>query len=143
MNKQDVENLLKVAYEKFLLDQPDFGNFTSATDQRELNIAHHYANYILATFKPVFPEVNLACDFDVYKGSFRKRPDIILHERGSFNHQVLVIEVKINGSATEKQSELDRIRTDWFLGLGYKYGAYINIDRGTTELLEVEVLVNN
>jgi hypothetical protein len=53
-----------------------------------------------------------------------KRPDIIIHSRGTHARNYLVIEIKRN--KRDVPAEKDKIRTAWFRPpLRYKYGAVV------------------
>ena len=140
MTREDIENILRQAWSNLLLDQPDFGTFTPRTSQRELNIAHHYANYVLPLIKTRIEQIS--CDFDVWKGEIHKRPDIVFHTRGNDSNNFLVLELKVDGSQQQKRDELSRIREHWLNGFDYRFGAYVNVSRSSKELLDLTVLDN-
>lgn len=141
MNRAQIEQILIKSWEKLKADQPDFGRFGVDTSQHELNIAHHYANYVFQYLGDA--STNLSCDFDVLKSNIGKRPDIIFHERGTNDNNLLVLELKLNGRHIQATHELKRIQEDWFGIFHYKFGAYLNIDRLSLELLDIQVLKNS
>ena len=66
-------------------------------------------------------------------------PDVVVHRRGSDNHNVLVIEMKKNGSS-EEAVRYDRAKLRAFKGhLGYQFGALIQIDTGRGRTGEPEI----
>jgi hypothetical protein len=72
MNSDQVEKLIKEAIANLFAHQPDFWDFTSATNQTEWNIAHHLANELHAMQR------DYQCDLDVSKPTMdARRPDII------------------------------------------------------------------
>lgn len=82
------------------------GHYTSQTGQHELNLAFHYASEL----KKWFPWLN--CDFDVTKRNCgRKRPDIILHRRGTNALNFLVVEVKREKS---RGPDYSHVHAFWF-----------------------------
>lgn len=100
------------------LKEPTLGQFTSETDQHELNLAFHYAMEL----RTWFPWLD--CDCDVRKANLDgKRPDIILHRRGS-RMNFLVIEVKREIYSQGINDDLNKIRNSWFEErFKYRYGA--------------------
>lgn len=76
-------------FETLLELQPDLFTFTSQTNQTEWNLAHHLADEVHKEFP------DLHCDVDVIKPNLdRKRPDIVLHRRGTHESNFLVVELK-------------------------------------------------
>lgn len=116
---QDIEALIKKAINRLLESQPDIFTFTSQTNQTEWNLAHHLANEIHKEFP------DLSCDVDLIKPNLdRKRPDIVLHKRGSHGSNILVIEVKRDQA--DMDADLKKIRQYWFgPDLKYQYGASV------------------
>jgi hypothetical protein len=142
MTAEEVTSLIKQAWKKLILDQPDFGHFTPQTTQRELNIAHHFARYLdeLLSTRVDWP---ISHDFDIWKREQRKRPDIIFHQRGTHDNNLLVIELKVDGNKQDQLNELRRIKEVWFNEFDYKFGAYLNVARTGTDSLDLIVLKNN
>jgi len=134
MKEADLKKALEKAAGNLLKKQPDFFTFTSETNQSEWNIAHHLANEVAS----LFPE--LSCDLDVIKPNYEsRRPDIILHRRGSQKDNFLVIEVK--RVRDDVEGDLARIKQYWFRGeLHYRFGAVVVINE--TEAPFIELLSN-
>src|SRR5262245_38994857 len=124
MNSDQIEKLIRDAIANLFAHQPDFWDFTAATNQTEWNIAHHLANELHAILR------HYHCDLDVSKPNFdSKRPDIILHRRGRHNHNFLVIEVKRH--AGDVGDDIDKIHNSWFYPpLQYHFGAVVAIPDG-------------
>jgi hypothetical protein len=114
---------LEKALKELYINQPNLSQFTSETHQSEWNLGHHYANEV----RKYFPDYD--CDIDIIKpNDSYKRPDIIIHKRGSNDDNFLVIELKKNQGITEVQSDIDKIKEYWFqYPLKYEYGAVVNI----------------
>lgn len=142
MTVEEVTRLIEQAWEKLMLDQPDFSYFTPQTTQRELNIAHHFARYLdeLLNTRVDWP---ISHDFDIWKGEQQKRPDIVFHQRGTHENNLLVIELKVDGSKQDQLKEIKRIKEVWFNEFGYKFGAYLNVTRTGTDPLDLIVLKND
>lgn len=124
MDYATVESKLKQAAVNLFTHQPGLSHFVSASsNQTEWNISHHLANEISALFE------GYDCDIDISKSNFKnKRPDIIIHQRGNNDDNLLVIEVKRTETSTETEREKDiqKIKDNWFqFPLFYKYGAII------------------
>ena len=96
-------------------------------------MAHHLANEVQKHF------AELDCDLDVIKVNLdRRRPDIILHKRGSHDSNFLVIEVKRDGSSAAIRDDIDKIMHYWFNNpLCYKFGAVINLKSNKTGQVQV------
>lgn len=137
MNKKTIKEILEDAVENLFKDQPDIFEFTSDTGQTEWNLAHHLSIEIHKSF-PWFD-----CDLEVTKGGFEnRRPDIIFHQRGTHDHNFLVIETKRNGTPRDRSDDLEKIERYWFADpLCYRFGAAVNLNE--TQTYEVAVLENN
>jgi hypothetical protein len=124
MNSDQIEKLIKEAVANLFAHQPDFWDFTSATNQTEWNIAHHLANELHAMQR------HYHCDLDVSKPNMdARRPDIILHRRGRHNQNFLVIEVKRHVGDVE--DDIVKIRDWWFSRpLLYHFGAVVAVPDG-------------
>lgn len=101
----------------------EFGDGTHAT---ELNTAHHFAIQL----SKQFPEYS--CDFDLSKmheaalRSGYRRPDIVLHERGTQRRNFLVVEMKLRGDPAAVEADAKKIRDVWFARpYCYEFGATI------------------
>ena len=129
MNKTLIKEQLEKAANALMQKQPNLFKFTSETHQTEWNIAHHFA----IELHKLFPDYD--CDLDVIKPNLdRKRPDIILHERGSQNANFLVVEVKRDRNDVE--GDLNKIKKYWFDGrLKYQFGAAVVIREGEDVLV--------
>jgi hypothetical protein len=107
--------------------------FSSETGQTEWNLAAHLAPEIVKYFK------GYSYDIDVVKVHHsNKRPDII-HRRGSeTRYNLLVVEVKREGSEVELLSDAKKIQDHWFSeGLQYRFGATVNLETGNSANIEV------
>jgi hypothetical protein len=134
MNEQEIEELLTKATEALKDNQPTLFDFTTATSQSEWNLSRHLSNEI----QKLFPDYD--CDVDLIKpGEHRKRPDIVIHRRGTHEHNLLVVEVKRAESGLESDEE--KIRTHWFGNvLNYRFGSTILL---TDEFeFKIAVIVN-
>ena len=123
MKIKDIEGFLAQAVKNLFHNQPNLSAFTSETGQTEWNIAHHLANEI----NTLFPDYD--CDLDVTKSSSDyRRPDIIIHKRGSHEDNLLVVEVKRHETSTsgERSDDIRKIKEDWFRKpLCYQFGAVV------------------
>ena len=123
MDESALESMLVRAVQNLFEMQPNIFEFTSETGQTEWNLAHHLANEV----HKLFPELD--CDLDVVKRHYdMRRPDIILHRRGTHADNFLVIEVKKDGGSEEIAHDLRRISEQWFRDpLHYQFGAVVNL----------------
>jgi len=120
-----MEKQLHLAIEALFRNQPDIFGFTDQTHQTEWNLAHHLANEI----QSLFPD--LQCDVELIKPNYEnRRPDIIVHRRGSQDHNLLVVEVKLDGTDDALQHDAEKIAQYWFQPpLRYEYGAIVDLRR--------------
>ncbi len=134
MDKIKIEEILKKAVKNLLESQKDFFEFTSATNQTEWNITHHYSSEIQKVFH------DYSCDVDISKPNLEnKRPDIVVHKRGNHDHNFLIVEVKRKRQDVEQ--ELDKIKSFWFQSnLKYDFGAIVVINDYEESI--VRVIVN-
>jgi len=123
LSVNEIELYLETSLKNLFIFQPNINEFTSQTNQTEWNLAHHYANEVIKHF------TDYNCDLDITKTNFNnRRPDIIIHQRGNNDNNLLVIEIKRNGSESDLQSDESKIKKYWFSSpLKYKYGAVVNI----------------
>ena len=124
MNKDQIKELLEGAINILLENQPNLFEFTSETNQTEWNIAHHYAIEVHKMF------LDYECDLDISKPNLGdRRPDIVIHRRGTHDSNFLVIEVK--RSQRDVASDLEKIKSFWFTPhLQYEFGAVVVIEEG-------------
>jgi len=136
MDEETIKAILEQAIGDLFANQPNISEFTPETGETEWNLAHHLALEI----RKFFPWYD--CDLDVTKGSSgNKRPDIILHKRGTHDFNLLVIEAKYEKGQAELRHEIDKIKEHWFAShLHYQFGAVINLRRD--KIPEVEVIKN-
>jgi hypothetical protein len=122
MEQRQIEEHLNAAIGNLLTSQPNLFDFTSETNQTEWNIAHHLATEVSKRF----PDYD--CDLDVCKPNLEhRRPDIIVHRRGTHDHNLLVIEIKRDRANVD--GEIEKICTWWFAQrLHYEYGAVVVIN---------------
>jgi hypothetical protein len=130
-----IEIKLTRAAEALFINQPDIFDFTSETHQTEWNLAHHLANEIHKLFN------EFDCDIDILKINLAKRrPDIVIHKRGSNAMNLLVVEVKRDNSYG-LEGDIRKIEEYWFNDwLNYKYGAVINITKQSK--FEIKIIKN-
>lgn len=133
MNEKEIQEKLEIAIKNLFINQEDIFEFTLESGTTEWNLAHHLAFEIQKEF-PQFQH-----DIELTKSSFEyKRPDIILHKRGSHNNNFLVIEVKYQKNT---QNDINKIKNYWFeYPLRYKFGASIRIDNSIR--FDVKVIKN-
>jgi len=108
-------------------------------DLHERTITHKLAEYLQA----LFPHWNVDCEYN-RDGLGPKRvhvlachpqredegsnvfPDVIVHQRGNNNHNILIIEAKKSSRENEAVDEFDRQKVEAFANdLHYRYGALI------------------
>ncbi|HSX23711.1 MAG TPA: hypothetical protein VLE74_01295, partial [Candidatus Saccharimonadales bacterium] len=67
-------------------------------------------------------------DLELIKQNYeRKRPDIVIHKRGTNKSNLLVVEIKRNGLVRNTESDLNKIQEYWFEApLNYRYGVVVN-----------------
>jgi hypothetical protein len=133
MNETLIKEKLLEAIHNLLEKQLDLFSFASGTTQTEWNISQHLGNEI----QKLFPDYR-------YDPELRKpdaggrRPDIVLHQRGTHAHNFLVVEVKRN--KREVQSEINKIKEYWFKEpYKYRFGAVVVIDEQDNP---IEVITN-
>ena len=86
MNEIQIQEKLKTALDNLFLNQQEIFNYTPQTEITEWNLAHHLAFEIQKEF-PKYQH-----DIELRKISAEdKRPDIILHTRGTHKNNFLVI----------------------------------------------------
>ncbi|MFN0279185.1 MAG: hypothetical protein ACKVRN_11360 [Pyrinomonadaceae bacterium] len=124
----EVQSILESSVKDVLHNQPNIFGFTPDTHQTEWNLVHHLANEIHGRF-PHFD-----CDVDLVKPNLRnKRPDIVIHRRGTHHHNFLAIEVKFNGTPRGLEQDIQKIKTYWISGdLHYVFGAVIDVRNDMT-----------
>jgi len=131
----DVQEGLLAALRTFVLR--DF--YLLNHDLHERTLTHKLAEYL----QPLFPDWNVDCEYN-RDGHDPKRvrlaarelqnedegsnvfPDIIIHRRGTNDHNILVIEAKKSRDRGEGVDELDRQKVEAFIhDLRYQYGALV------------------
>lgn len=135
MKKVTIQGRLRKAASKLLQNQANLFQLSGESRQTEWNLAHQLGNEIRQLFK------SYDCDLDIAKPNLRnKRPDIILHKRGSQKSNLLVIEVKRRKA--DAAQDLEKIRQYWFTEpLKYQFGAVVVFDRD--EPLFIRVIKNH
>lgn len=126
-NKEDIEEGIAAALQCLAQHEEAKGRFTTETGETEWNLAHHFANCLAKIF------ANYDCDIEVTKAPAEyQRPDIIIHKRGSYSDNLLVVELKRNGTKAALADDLEKIQGYWFgLPFKYQFGAVVNVnDRG-------------
>jgi hypothetical protein len=114
--EEKIHRNIKKAWDRLMRTQPDLFHFTSQTIPTEWNVAHHFAGQI----HRLYTKYN--CDFELIKPTeHRKRPDIVLHKRGTHAQNFLVIELKVH--IDDMEDDVQKIKTYWFdYPLNYQYG---------------------
>src|SRR5262249_4173538 len=122
MDIAEIKRMLKSAARNLFENQPTIYNFTSESGRTERNIAHHFANEIMKQCP------SLDCDLEISKRNIKnKRPDIILHKRGTNKENRLVVEVKTDQTQREINNDIDKVKTDWFESkLCYQFGSVVH-----------------
>ena len=123
MNESEVKAGIERAIAQLFGNQPDIFDFTSETGQTEWNLAHHLAVEIHRCF-PSFD-----CDLDVIKRNYEnRRPDMVLHKRGTHKLNFLVVEIKLDGNRAAIEEDIEKIREYWFREpLHYEFGAVVSL----------------
>lgn len=119
----EIERLLRRATADLYTKESDIGSFTSETAQTEWNLVAHLAPEIVKYFE------GYSYDIDVMKVNLQnKRPDIIIHKRGTNNWNLLVIELKRDATETAIRGDAKKIEDFWHgVRLKYLFGATINL----------------
>jgi len=132
MNKTTIKATLEQAIANLFWNQPNIFDFTPESIPTEWNLAHHLS-FEVHKFFPWFD-----CDLEIIKTDHeRKRPDIILHKRGTHRFNFLVIEVK-RDSSDELEEVIKRIRDEWFqVPERYQFGAAVNLDADKSYRVDV------
>lgn len=141
ITKEKLKETLKIALQNLKINQPNLSAFTSESVCTEWNLAHHLANEISTIFK------DLDCDIELTKSNFsNRRPDIILHKRGTNESNFLIIEMKKNGKSKNINEDLEKIKSNWFrFPLSYHFGVIINYlenSESTVDVLENHIVKN-
>ena len=138
-NEQEVKGLLETAAEALFDNQPDIYSLTPASGDTEMYLVHYYTNEV----RRLLPESEYDCDPEINKRLPKKikRPDLVVHKRGTHDHNFLVIEVKRNGKRGQIKSDGWKIK-NYFFKEPYKYdfGALVNLK--SDKKYSVEVLEN-
>jgi hypothetical protein len=123
MSPETVLAIIETAAQKLFANQPNIFEFTSETGQTEWNLAHHLA----VELHRLFSEFD--CDLDVTKPNLGyRRPDIILHRRGTHDANFLVVEVKRDADPGELRADAAKVADYWFPPpLRYTFGAVIDL----------------
>jgi hypothetical protein len=135
MTEKQIEIAIQEAVKALLADQPDIFELTEASRETEWNLASHLA----CKLAPFFDKYRY--DLELLKPEAgNRRPDIVIHKRGTFESDLLVLEVKrdnFKGTLADKE----KIERYWFAQpYLYQFGAVVNLNSDCTYF--VEVLVN-
>ena len=135
MTVKQIEIAITEAIKALLADQPDLFELTEASRETEWNLASQFARKLA----PFFDEYR--CDLELLKPEAgNRRPDIVIHKRGTFESDLLVLEVKrdnLKGTLADKE----KVERHWFAQpYLYQFGAVVNLNSDCTYY--VEVLVN-
>jgi hypothetical protein len=133
MSIAEIKQMLKNAAKNLFENQPTIYDFTPESGRSEWNLAHHLANEIMKLCP------SLDCDLEIPKRNIQnKRPDIILHRRGTHEENRLVVEVKTDLTRREIDSDIDKVRTDWFRSrLCYQFGSVVHLKDNKTADVKV------
>jgi hypothetical protein len=122
-----IEQRLKEAVRALRKDEERRGDFLDGTHQTEWNLSYHLAKILSGMF-PLHD-----CEIELSKVS-HKRPDIVIHKRGTHAFNWLVVEVK---RFTLSEDDRRKIREYWFQPpLSYRFGALVYFDGNVVEVLE-------
>lgn len=134
--QDSIKGLLKAAVADLYEHEHDIDHFSSETRQTEWNLAAHLAPEIVKYFD------GYNYDIDVMKVNYgNRRPDIIIHRRGTSKYDLLVVEVKREGSSADTRRDAQKIQEYWFdVRLRYRFGATINLEAG--KLPDIDVFRN-
>jgi len=132
MTTEEIKTKLEIALRRLHDSQPDLFAFTPDTNQTEWNLTHHLASEI----HRAFPDHH--CDVDVAKPNFHnRRPDIIVHWRGTHESNLLVIELK--RAQKDAPEEIEKIKNFWFQSpLNYQYGAVIVVNDENSKVVVIQ-----
>jgi hypothetical protein len=122
VTKRGIERKVRDAVRRLSTGQPTLFSLSPETHQTEWNIAHHFANALAEIFE------GYDCDVDMLKPTLEsRRPDIVIHRRGTHKHNLLVVEVKRIKRNT--RTDISKIREFWFgFPLRYRFGAIVVLD---------------
>lgn len=136
-SRELVKSILDEAIRDFRKIEPNIDEFSSETHPTEWNLVAHLAPEIARRFH------GYSYDIDVIKSNYHnKRPDIIIHHRGTNEKNLLVIEVKKRGDPEDLAYDENKIKEHWFVGrLNYCLGATINLVAAGSD--EVNVFFNH
>lgn len=119
-----IKDILCMAVRDLYQKEPDIDNFSSESGQTEWNLTAHLGPEIIKYFP------NYSYDVDITKINYNhRRPDIIIHRRGSGPEgNLLIVEAKRHGMEREVREDESKIRQYWFSErLRYRYGATMNL----------------
>jgi len=98
----------------------------------EWNICHHLANELAKKFEGFNLDVEL-------RKQDGRRPDIVVHQRGHNENNLIVFQVKIKPSTASIQEDLDKIRNTFFQEpYSYKYGIFLSVGKLPDPLPELD-----
>lgn len=107
-------------------------NDSSVWNTTEWNICHHTATALQKRFN----------DFDIDVEPIKddkRRPDIVVHSRGTQENNLVVFQVKKHPNFNDIKTDLDKIRDTFFREpYNYKYGIFISIGKLPHKLPEFD-----
>ena len=128
----EVLYILELAVKTMFVKQSNIYSFTPESGLTEWNLAHHFANEIALLYK------DYNCDIEITKGELEsKRPDIIVHRRGTHDN-FLVLEIKKDGQEGTIRGECEKVRTYWLAQLNYRYGAVVNFKGNKVGIIVID-----
>ena len=147
-----VEHALEDLYEK--------DDYLIKNDTSERNIVFHFGRYFINYIekKDSFNKFNVDCEYnrDIFDENMNKKinckgevrgmiPDLILHERGTNDNNILAIEFKKYSNNDKEGIKNDYLKlealTDNTMHFKYKLGLFIRLGK-TKEKIEIEKFIN-
>ncbi len=114
---QEVQDLVHQVTKSISDNQPELWHLP------ELNICHHMAKELEKIFEGFNVDVELIKDD-------RRRPDIVIHQRGHHRNNLVVFQVKKNPTLRQVEEDLFKIRDTFFREpYSYKYGIFISVGK--------------
>ncbi|HUC19264.1 MAG TPA: hypothetical protein VMA37_16415 [Acetobacteraceae bacterium] len=121
--EDEIRKRISSALTRFRCEEIERGRMTTDSNVTEWHFAYHFANCLSQQF-PCH-----TCDIEVSKPNLNnKRPDIIIHKRGTHDHNLLIVELKRDRSADEIRDDIIKIKRHMFAApYCYQFGAVVKI----------------
>lgn len=114
---QEVQGLVHQATKSISDNQPELWHMP------ELSICHHLAGELAKLFTGFNVDVELIKDD-------RRRPDIVIHQRGHNKNNLVIFQVKKNPTTQQVVEDLFKINDTFFREpYSYKYGVFISVGK--------------